>query len=101
LIVLATPAIIEHTFEWWCGGVGVRELEAAELAVRALQQVELAGAHPQTLLELTQRLFTLADQLDAALQRAIEQIHWTAASWEAAKLGPIRWLIEQCRRGPG
>jgi hypothetical protein len=79
----------------------VGELEAAEAAVRALQQLELAGQHPQTLLDLTQRLFTLSDQLDAALQRAIEQIHWSSASWDAAHLGPIRWLIEQCRRAPG
>ncbi len=95
--------MIEHTFDKRVlgdvvlgdavlGGV-VRELESAEAAIRALQDLDLAGQHPQTVLDVTQRLFTLADRLDAALQRAVEQIHWSNASWDAAHLGPRRWLM--------
>jgi hypothetical protein len=66
-----------------------------------LREVPLAGRHPADLLEVTQRLFRLADQLDAVVQGAIEQIHWTSASWDAANLGPRRWLMEHCRRAAG
>ena len=76
-------------------------LEQAEGAVDALQQLELAGMHPQDLLDVTARLFTLADRLDAVLQAAVEQIHWTGASWDAAHLGPRRWLQQHCRRSGG
>ena len=61
-------------------------LERAEGAVGALAGVALAGMQPQDLLDVTARLFTLADRLDAVLQGAIEQIHWTGATWDAANL---------------
>ena len=76
-------------------------VDQGEAAVRALEDLPLAGEHPQTLLELTARLFTLADRLDAVIQGAIEQIQWSGASWDAANLGPRRWMIEHCRRVPG
>ena len=76
-------------------------VDQADAAVRALDDLPLAGEYPQTVLDLTARLFTLADRLDAVIQGAIEQIHWTGASWDAANLGPRRWMIEHCRRAPG
>ena len=76
-------------------------LEQAEGAVAALGELPLAGMHPADLLDLTQGLFTLADRLDAVIQRAIEQMHWTGASWDAANLGPRRWMTQQCRRPAG
>jgi hypothetical protein len=79
----------------------VRELEAAEAAIRALQQIELAGSQPQTVLDIAQQLFVLGDQLDAALQRVMEHIHWTSATYDAAKLGPINWMRQHCRRSGG
>ena len=76
-------------------------VDQAEAALRALDDLPLAGEHPQTVLDLTARLFTLADRLDAVIQGAIEQIQGCGASWDAANLGPRRWMIEHCRRSPG
>ena len=71
-------------------------LEQAEGAVAALGELSLVGMHSADLLDLTQGLFTLADRLDAVIQRAIEQMHWTGASWDAANLGPRRWMTQAC-----
>jgi hypothetical protein len=81
--------------------VGVQQLAQAQAAIAALTELPLTGHHPRDLLELTSALFTMADQLDAVIQRAVEQNIWDRASWDGANLGPIRWMIEHARRTPG
>jgi hypothetical protein len=93
--------IVEHTFEVTVSGVGVQQLAQARAAIAALTELPLTGQQPQDLLDLSAALFTMADRLDAVIQRAVEQIIWDRASMDGAHLGPIRWMIEHCRRPAG